>query len=204
MNKNELLKKVAYLTDNMNKKVRKFRENGNGDFYENQLNYATAKFDKKINLTMESGFLTKSKKELGKLSENDLGLLYERLQKLNTNEKFGTVQKFKKFETNNMDKTASSLKSLLGEEKYNKLKGNKSDSDFVKEFIERKKEFSNSRGKVYSSNQVLNDMYLSLPNLSEEDMQDTQRAIAKIERGRELLERNDKMRKEGRQPNGNR
>lgn len=203
MERNELLKKVANLTDNINKKVRKFKNEGLENFYENKMNYATMKFDKKINLTMESGYLTKSKKELGKLNDKELSQLYDNLRNLQTNKDYGTVKKFKVTEKVQLGKSASTLKSLIGEEKFNKLMGNMSEVDFIKEFIKRKGEMNNSRGSVYSSSQILLQMYLNLPNENETDIQDTQRAIAKMERARELMDRNTTQ-LESRRKNGNR
>lgn len=203
MERNELLKKVAYLTDNINKKVRKFREQDLGNFYENKLNYATAKFDKKINLTMESGYLTKSKTELGKLTDKELMQLYTNLQGVQTNKDYGTVKRFKVTEKIQLGKTASTLKSIIGEEKFNKLMGNMSEVDFIKEFIKRKSEMTAQRGGVYSSTHILMQMYLDIPNESETEQQDTKRAIAKMERARELMERNNSQ-MEGRRKNANR
>lgn len=203
MERKELLNKVAYLTDNINKKVRKFRNDGLGNFYENKMNYATAKFDRKINLTMESGFLTKSKKELGKLTDKELEQLYTNLHNLQTNKDYGTLNRFKATEKVQLGKTANTLKSLMGNDKFNKLMGNMSEVELVKEFIKRKNEMTNARGGTYVSNQILMQMYLDLGNEDEKDQQDTQRAIAKMERARELMERNN-VSMEGRRRNGNR
>lgn len=203
MNKKKLLDKVANLTDNINKKVRKFRKENLSNFYENKLNYVTAKYDKKINLTMDSGYLTKSKRELDKLSLKELEGLYNNLHSLQTNKDFGTVKRFRIYETKQLSKTANTLKELIGEEKFNELKGVKSEVDLVKEFISRKKEMSDARGGTYVSNQILNEMYLEVPNIDEEEMQDSLRAIKKMERAREMMNRNN-IQMEGRKRNGNR
>ena len=202
MDKNQLVNKIATLTDNMNKKIRKFRANETGDFYENKLNYATAKFDKKINLTMESGFMTKSKKEIGKLTNKELQSLYENLQGVNNNKDYGTVKKFKKTEIVQLGKSASTMKSMIGEERFNKLMGEKSEVEFMKEYIARKQEMNNARGSTYSSNQILMDMLLLVPN-DEDEKKDIMRAVNKMERARELMNRNVETMK-GRRKNGNR
>lgn len=197
----EILAKVINLTDNMNKKIRAFRNKGLGKFIENKLNYATAKYDKKINLTMKSGFLTKGSKELGKLSDKELNELYERLQKVNLNEGYGTVKKFEKTETKLLDKTAQGLKAVIGEDKFRELQGNKTEKEFVKEFIERKKELKNSRGITYSSNQILTMMYLEMPSKSDDE--ETLETLQRMERGREMLERMNNINKGKRGRNGN-
>lgn len=205
MERNELLKKVANLTDNINKKIRKFRSEGVGDFIENKLNYATMPFDKKdnVNITMESGFLTKSKKELGKLTDKELQKLYDNLQGVNKSKDYGTVKKFKIWEDKHLDKTASTLKDLIGNDKFNDLLGGRSQNDVVKDFIRRKEEESNKRGGTFSSTQILNDMILDSGKLSEEETQDTLRAIAKMERANELMRENI-IDMQGRRKNGNR
>lgn len=203
MERKQLLNKVANLTDNINKKVRAFREADLNKFYEIKLNKATAQFDKKISLTMESGYLTKSKKELDKLSTKELEKLFDNLKSLQTDKEYGTVKRFKATEKIKLDKTASRLRELLGDEKYNKLKGDKTDTELVKEFIKRKEELNGKRGSTYNSNQVINTMYLESGNLSQEEQQDTMRAIDIMSEAREQMSRNQVSR-EGRAKNGNR
>lgn len=205
MSKEMLLKKVAYLTDNLNKKARSFRKENLGNLYEHRLNYVTAKYDRKINLTMESGYLTKSKRELGKLSEKDLASLYNDLKSFQTNKDYGTVKKYRKTEKKIFSKTAQGLKETIGEERYNKLKENMTEDELIQEFIKRKKEEQERRGRKsnISSNQILLDMYNDLPNLTEEEKSDTMRAINKMEQARELMSRNA-VSMEGRRKNGNR
>lgn len=202
MDKNTLVNKIATLTDNMNKKTRQFRKYDVGDFYEQKLNYATAKFDMKIKLTMESGFMTKSKKEIGKLSEKDLQKLYENLQGVQLNKTWGNMKKFKVNEKIQLSKSASTMLDLLGEDRYNRLKGDMNEVDFLKEFIKRKKEMNNVKGTTYNSNQILLDMLLKVPT-TEDEKQDMLRAVDKMERARELIDRNTVTMK-GRRKNGNR
>jgi hypothetical protein len=203
LDRNDYIEKLAYLTDNINKKVRKFRNEGLDKFYENKLNYVTAKYDRKIGLTMESGFLTKSKKEIGKLSDRELKDLYDRLHKFQTNQEYGTVKRFKVTESVQLSKTASTLRDLIGEEEYLLLKGNKTEVEFVKEFIKRKEEFTNSRGRTYVSNQIMNEWLLESGQLTEQQKQDSLRAVEKMKRANELLARNTSE-MEGRRKNGNR
>lgn len=202
MDRNELLKKVAYLTDNVNKKIRSFRKEDVGNFYEHKLNYVTANFDKKINLTMESGFLTKSKRELSKLSTKELNKLYEGLRYMQTNDIYGNIKKYKTYETTQLTKTASTMQSILGKEKFNALLGDKSMNDFVKEFAKRLNEEREKKGKTYGSKQELLQMAIELPT-SEDEKKEYLRTAESMEKQREMMMRNT-VQMEGRRKNGNR
>jgi hypothetical protein len=202
MDRNELLKKVAYLTDNVNKKIRAFRKEEAGNFYEHKLNYVTASIDKKINLTMESGFLTKSKRELNKLTTKELNKLYEGLRYMQTNDVYGNIKKYKTYETTQLNKTASTMQSILGKEKFNALLGDKSMNDFVKEFAKRLNEEREKKGKTYGSKQELLQMAIELPT-SEDEKKEYLRTAESMEKQREMMMRNT-VQMEGRRKNGNR
>jgi hypothetical protein len=202
MEREELLKKTAYLTDNINKKVRSFKKENYGGYYDYMLNNTTAEYDTKINLKMKSGYLTKSKKELNKLSDLDLQNLYDDLQKLQTNEKHGTTKRFNQIEKPNLEKSLSTIKNTIGVERFNKIKGDKSEVDTMIEFIKRKDELNNKKGATYSSIQILVQMSIENPT-SEEDKKIMLRTADRMEQARELMQRNTVV-MEGRRKSGNR
>lgn len=188
MNRQQYINKIANLSNNLNNKRRQFIENEYGNLYDYKMNQTTAEFDRKINFTMDSGYFTKSKKEIGKLNDKDLEKLYNKLYNLQHNDTYGTVKKYKIYENAIFDKSARGIMDIIGEEKYNKLKGDMSQSEFIKEFIKRKNEEMNSRGATYSSTQILEQMYLE--QLGEgEEKENTMRALKRLERAREVAER---------------
>lgn len=201
MDKKELIQKVAYLTDNMNKKIRSFRKE-DYKIFETKVNYALNNFKDTANLILPSGFMTKSKKELDKLSEAQLNKMYANLHNLNVDPKAGTVKRFKETEKVVLSKSAQTIKSLLGEERYNKLKGSMSEVDFIKEFAKRKSEIEDLNKGTYGSMQVLMMMYLDIEDLEDDEVQTATRAVTKMERARELMNRND-VNMKGRNKRGN-
>ena len=202
MNKQELIQKVSTLTDNMNKKIRSFRKEGLNKSYENKINYAVNNFKDTANIILPSGFMTKSKKELDKLSESELNRMYANLHNLNVDPKIGTVKRFKEVEKVLLGKSAQTMKSILGEERYNKLKGSMSEVEFLKEYSKRKEELEAQDHRTYDSNQVLMKMYLDIADPEDDEYKTTQRVVKQMEEARELMNRNSVTMK-GRNKRGN-
>jgi hypothetical protein len=202
MERKELLKKVAYLTDNVNKKIRSFSNNNLGGYYNYMLNKATEDYADKIALTTTSGYLTKGKKELGKLNDEDLQGLYDNLKKLQTSDTHSTPTKFKKYEEGNLHKSAAAIKEIIGEKRFKSIQGKQSEADIVIEFIRRKEEELEKEGSTYSSSQILVDMAIEHP-INAKDKKALTRTAEVMEKARKLINRNT-IDMESRRKNGNR
>ena len=198
MDRNQLINKIANLSNNLNKKKRAFEENDYGEFYENKLNQMAAQFDRKINLTMESGYLTKSKKEIGKLSDKDLQKLYNKMHDLQTDTRHGTVKKYNNYLNLNLTQSAETLRNTVGDDMFNKLLGDKELIPFMKQFMKDLGREREKFGASYSSEQLMNEMYKNLDIDNDDERKAIMRTIQKKEKIHDILSRNKVSNKGGR------
>lgn len=198
MDRNQLINKIANLSNNLNKKKRAFEENDYGEFYEYKLNQMAAQFDRKINLTMESGYLTKSKKEIGKLSDKDLQKLYNKMHDLQTDTRHGTVKKYNNYLNLNLNQSAETLRNTVGDDMFNKLLGDKELIPFMKQFMKDLGREREKFGASYSSEQLMNEMYKNLDIDNDDERKAIMRTIQKKEKIHDILSRNKVSNKGGR------
>lgn len=97
MYKTELIKRIISLVNQINRKLKSFRDVGLGEMYEHEMDKVSFDINRKIDFTLPSGNFSKAKKQLEKLDERLLSKTFNNLVKLHTHESLRTVKNYQKY-----------------------------------------------------------------------------------------------------------
>ena len=124
MLKEQLIKRILSLVNQINRKLKSFRQAGYGDIYEHEMDKVTVDINRKMDFTLPSGNFSKSKKKLEQLDARLLNKTMKNLEELNTHEYLQTVKTYQKYVLSpRLEKAYETMCLRYGEEDVNNLFG---------------------------------------------------------------------------------
>lgn len=203
--KSELTKMIINQINSLNKKIKKFSENGIDEHSEYV--HALLNNERMAKFT-ENGTISKSKAFYQEQNTIWLKKTLSALHKINNNNTLGTVKKYEKTVNDTIRKIQDTIKQHLRSKGYSEqfIQEIVNDKDYIKSLISA----FNEGGKGYGSLQIVEKVALTYKeqDLSEEQkkilnniegsknaLDEIKREVAEIEEARKLLrQRNNKMR----------
>lgn len=183
LNKKQVINKIINQANSLNKKIKQFNDNNVNEYNEFVSQYINNKYHS------ASGRITKSKKLLEQQSVLELKQLLSSLIKVNNNETYGTINKYKKEVAKSINNARDTFKDYLLNKGYDETEVELVVNSGT--FLNSVAQAFNEMGGGHGSNQTMEKVYLNY-TLSLNDEERT-RAMSNVEFGlrnaRELQER---------------
>ena len=178
-----IINKIINQANSLNKKIKKFNDEGINEYTDFLSNFIDSKYHNR------SGRITKSRKLLGGQSVLELKQLLSSLIKVNNNETYGTIHKYKQEVAKSISNARDTFSDYLLNKGYDPL-----EVDLVINsgtFLNSVAQALNDMGGGYGSNQTMEKVFLQYTaSLNEKERA---RALSDVEFGlrnaRELAER---------------
>lgn len=183
LNRKQLINKIINQANSLNKKIKAFNDEGIGEFQSFISNYIDVGYHNK------NGRITKSKKVYGGKSDLELKRILSSLIKINNNEVYGTINKYKKEVNDKIQNAKDNFRDYLTNKGY--------DRDEV-ELVINSGSFLNTVAQAFNdmqgghaSGDTMEKVYLEYTSSLNEN--ERQRALSNVEFGlrnaHELFER---------------